>query len=174
MHILAAEIREQPEILRALISREAEAVRRIAGRLREFEPRFAMIVARGTSDNAAVYGKYLLESFARLPTALAAPSLYTLYDAPPALERSVVIGVSQSGQSPDLVAVMDEARKQGALTVAMVNVLQSPLAESAEHVLWCGAGVERAVAATKSFTAQQLLLALLVAEWSGASRLAAA
>jgi glutamine---fructose-6-phosphate transaminase (isomerizing) len=174
MHILAGEIREQPEILRALIGREAEAVRRIAGRLRKFEPRFAMIVARGTSDNAAVYGKYLLESFARLPTALAAPSLYTLYGTPPSLERSLVIGVSQSGQSPDLVAVMNEARSQGAMTVAVVNVRQSPLAEAADHVLWCGAGVERAVAATKSFTAQQLLLAMLVAEWANASGPAAA
>ncbi len=173
-HILAGEIREQPEILRALIGRETAAIRRIADTLREFEPRFAMIVARGTSDNAAVYGKYLLESFARLPTALAAPSLYTLYGTPPSLAHSLVIGVSQSGQSPDLVAVMNEARKQGALTVAVVNVRQSPLAEAADHVLWCGAGIERAVAATKSFTAQQLLLALLVAEWSGASELAAA
>jgi glucosamine--fructose-6-phosphate aminotransferase (isomerizing) len=173
-HILAGEIREQPEILRALIGRETAAVGRIASTLREFEPRFAMIVARGTSDNAAVYGKYLLESFARLPTALAAPSLYTLYGTPPSLAHSLVIGVSQSGQSPDLVAVMNEARKQGALTIAVVNVPQSPLADAADHVLWCGAGIERAVAATKSFTAQQLLLALLVAEWSGASELMAA
>ncbi len=173
-HVLAGEILEQPEILRTLLGRETEAARRIAGRLREFEPGFAMIVARGTSDNAAVYGKYLLESFARLPTALAAPSLYTLYNRPPSLEHGLVLGISQSGQSPDLVAVMNEARKQGAMTVAVVNVRQSPLAETANHVLWCGAGVERAVAATKSFTAQQLLLALLVAEWSGAVGLAGA
>jgi glucosamine--fructose-6-phosphate aminotransferase (isomerizing) len=167
MHILDAEIHEQPDVLRALLGREAEGARTIARRLREYQPRFAMLVARGTSDNAAVYAKYLLESFTQLPTALAAPSLYTLYGKPPRLEQSLVIGVSQSGQSPDLVAVMEEARKQGALTVAVVNVRQSPLAEAADHMLWCGAGIEQAVAATKSFTAQQLLLALLVAEWSG-------
>ncbi|MGH2346468.1 MAG: SIS domain-containing protein, partial [Chloroflexota bacterium] len=152
MHVLDAEIHEQPDILRALLGREAVGARTIARRLREYQPRFAMLVARGTSDNAAVYGKYLLESYTRLSTALAAPSLYTLYGRPPRLEQALVIGVSQSGQSPDLVAVMEEARKQGALTVAVVNVRQSPLAEAADHVLWCGAGLEQAVAATKSYT----------------------
>ncbi|HVA92928.1 MAG TPA: SIS domain-containing protein [Chloroflexota bacterium] len=173
MHILYQEIQEQPGILQALLAREAAPARALAERLRDYQPRFAMIVARGTSDNAAMYGKYLLESFAGLPVALAAPSLYTLYARPPRLEQALVIGISQSGQSPDLVAVMREARRQGALTVAVVNERESPMAEVADHVLWCGAGTERAVAASKSFTAQQLLLALLTAEWSGAPELAA-
>jgi glucosamine--fructose-6-phosphate aminotransferase (isomerizing) len=171
MHTLYKEIQEQPGILAALLEREAEPARELAERLRQYQPRFAMIVARGTSDNAAVYGKYLLESFAGLSVALAAPSLYTLYGRPPRLEQALVIGISQSGQSPDLVEVMREAGRQGALTVAVVNERESPLAECAGHVLWCGAGKEVAVAATKSFTAQQLLLALLTAEWSGAPEL---
>ncbi|HVC81920.1 MAG TPA: SIS domain-containing protein [Chloroflexota bacterium] len=171
MHTLYREIQEQPGILAALLEREAGAARNLAEQLRRFQPRFAMIVARGTSDNAAIYGKYLLESFAGLPVALAAPSLYTLYGRPPRLEQALVIGISQSGQSPDLVEVMQEAHRQGALTVAVVNERQSPLAAGADHVLWCGAGKEVAVAATKSFTAQQLLLALLTAEWSGALEL---
>lgn len=171
MHIFYQEIFEQPAILDALLQRELDAVRTLAARLRQYQPRFGMIVARGTSDNAGIYGKYLLESFAGLPIALAAPSLYTLYGKPPRLEQSLVIGVSQSGQSADLVAVMEEARRQGALTVAVVNERESPLAGIADHVLWCGAGKERAVAASKSFTAQQLLLALLAAEWSDAPAL---
>jgi len=171
MHTLYREIQEQPAILSALLEREAEPARLLAEKLRQYQPRLAMIVARGTSDNAAIYGKYLLESFAGLPVALAAPSLYTLYGRPPRLEHALVIGVSQSGQSPDLVEVMHEARRQGALTVAVVNERQSPLAEGADHVLWCGAGKEVAVAATKSFTSQQLLMALLAAEWSGAPEL---
>jgi glucosamine--fructose-6-phosphate aminotransferase (isomerizing) len=158
---LLREIHEQPQVLTALLEREAPTVARLAAAIRQRDLPVAMLVARGTSDNAAVYGKYVLESLARLPVALAAPSLYTLYDRPPHLDRALVIGISQSGQSPDLVAVLEEARRQGGLTVAVVNERSSPLAESADHVLWCGAGAERAVAASKSYTAQLLLLAML-------------
>lgn len=165
--MLYDEINEQPAVLAAALDREAPEVAALAAAIAARQPALALIVARGTSDNAAVYAKYLLESFAGLPVALAAPSLYTLYERPPRLDRAVVLAVSQSGRSPDLLAVVAEARRQGAITAAIVNDRESPLASSAEHVLWCGAGVERAVAASKSYTAQLLLLAMLAAALSG-------
>lgn len=173
-HILRQEIHEQPQVLAALLEREAPAVQRLVDAVNGRDLALAMLVARGTSDNAAVYGKYVLESLARLPVALAAPSLYTLYDAPPRLDRALVVGISQSGQSPDLVAVMEEAQRQGGLTVAVVNERSSPLAAAAQHVLWCGAGAERAVAASKSYTAQLLLLAMLAAALGRAETVRAA
>lgn len=171
MHILYREIHEQPRVLSSVLERERAAVQRLASAIASRSLPFAMLVARGTSDNAAVYGKYLLESLAQLPVALAAPSLYTLYKKPPRLDHALVVAVSQSGQSPDLVAVLTEAKRQGALTAALVNVRESPLAATAEHVLWCGTGPERAVAATKSYTAQLLLLAMLAAELSNSQEL---
>lgn len=171
MHMLYREIHEQPDVISALLGREWGAVRELAATLRDHPRQFAMIVARGTSDNAATYGKYVLESYAGLPVALAAPSLYTLYGRPPRLAGALVVGVSQSGQSPDLVAVLEEARRQGALTVAIVNERESPLAAMAGHVLWCGAGQERAVAASKSYTAQLMLFAMLAAAMAPASDL---
>ncbi|HWE62957.1 MAG TPA: SIS domain-containing protein [Chloroflexota bacterium] len=171
MHTLYREIHQQPAILAAALERERAAVQRLAEALAARQLPLAMIVARGTSDHAAVYGKYLLESLASLPVALAAPSLYTLYKRPPRLDQAFVIAISQSGQSPDLVAVLTEAKRQGALTAALVNERDSPLAATAEHVLWCGSGVERAVAATKSYTAQLFLLAMLVAAITGDERL---
>ena len=171
--MLYDEIHEQPDVLAATLAREAPAVAALAEAIVARQPALALIVARGTSDNAAVYGKYLVESFARLPVALAAPSLYTLYERPPRLDRAVVLAVSQSGRSPDLLAVLEEARRQGGVTAAIVNDRESPLAAAAEHVLWCGAGVERAVAASKSYTAQLLLLAMLAARLSGDAALQA-
>jgi glucosamine--fructose-6-phosphate aminotransferase (isomerizing) len=171
MHILYREIHEQPRVLAGILERERGAVQRLAAAMAARALPFGMLVARGTSDNAAVYGKYLLESLAGLPVALAAPSLYTLYKRPPRLGHSLVLAISQSGQSPDLVAVLTEAKRQGALTAALVNVRESPLAATAEHVLWCGTGPERAVAATKSYTAQLLLLAMLAAEVSNSKEL---
>lgn len=173
MHTLYREIHEQPRVLAAILERERGAVQQLASALADRVPPFAMLVARGTSDNAAVYGKYVLESLVGLPVALAAPSLYTLYKRPPRLDRAFVLAVSQSGQSPDLVAVLTEAKRQGALTAALVNVRESPLAATAEHVVWCGTGPERAVAATKSYTAQLYVLAMLAAELCGDAELRA-
>jgi glucosamine--fructose-6-phosphate aminotransferase (isomerizing) len=124
---------------------------------------YAVFAARGTSDNAARYAQYLFGSLNRLPVALATPSLFTLYRTPPRLRDALVFGISQSGQSPDIVAVVEEGRRQGALTVAVTNTPASPLAQAAEHVLPLDAGEERAVAATKTYTAQLAALALLSA-----------
>lgn len=160
---LASEIAEQPEVLAGLLREERGRVEEIAARLRSRwgNIAFVLIAARGTSDNAARYAQYLFGAANRLPVALATPSLVTLYGAPPDLRRSLTIGISQSGASPDIVAVIEAARQQGAPTLAITNVPDSPLGQAAEFVLPIRAGVERSVAATKTYTAQLLALAML-------------
>jgi glucosamine--fructose-6-phosphate aminotransferase (isomerizing) len=155
------EIREQPEALARLLTEGRGGADHIAARVRAFAPRFVVIAARGSSDNAARYAQYLFGAYNRLPVCLATPSLFTLYDAAPSLAGALVIGVSQSGQSPDIVAVLESGRRQGALTVAITNRPGSPLAVAAEHTLPLLAGEERAVAATKTYTAQLGALAML-------------
>ena len=127
---------------------------------------YALIAARGTSDHAATYAKYLWASVAGYPVALATPALHTLYGTPPRLAGALVVGVSQSGQSPDIVAVVEEGKRQGRPTLAITNDATSPLAASAEHVIELHAGSERSVAATKTYTAQLAGMALLAAAWS--------
>jgi glucosamine--fructose-6-phosphate aminotransferase (isomerizing) len=119
------------------------------------------LAARGSSDNAGLYAKYLWGAHNRLPVALAAPSLFTLYASPPTIKDMLVVGISQSGQSPDIVSVIREGRAQGALTVSITNDPGSPIAEAAEFVVDTCAGPERAVAATKSYTAQLMAVAML-------------
>ena len=158
---LRQEIREQPHVLQRLLDEETARVERIAGALRQRPIRFVLIAARGTSDNAARYGQYLLGAHNRLPVALAAPSLFSVYDEPPRLDGGLVVGISQSGQSPDIVAVLAEGRRQGAPTLAITNDTDSPLAAQADHVIPLRAGEEQAVAATKTYTSQLAALALL-------------
>ncbi len=131
--------------------------------------RYVVIAARGTSDNAARYGQYVFGALNRLTVALAAPSLFGLYQRPPSLKSALVIGISQSGQSPDIVSVLEEAHRQGAPTIAVTNDPQSPLAEAAQHVLELHAGEERSVAATKTYTAQLAAIALLALSLAGQS-----
>ena len=164
---LRSEIFEQPSVLERLLRAQAEPVRAMADAIEGAGVRWIFVAARGTSDNAALYGKYLWGSINRLPVALAAPSLFTAYHAPPALAGSLVVGISQSGQSPDIVSVVAEGRRQGALTLAITNDPISPLAEAAELVLDLATGPERAVAATKTYTAQLLAIALLSAALAG-------
>ena len=164
--ILRTEIYEQPAALRRLLAQRGE-VQRIAQHLRRRDYRFVMIAARGTSDNAARYGQYLFGVLNRLPVALAAPSLFSLYQSPPKLEDALVIGISQSGQSPDIVGVLEEARSQGAATVAITNEDLSPLAKAAEYCIPICAGPERSVAATKTYTTQLAALALLATGLAG-------
>ncbi len=160
---LREEIFEQPAVLERLLKAQAESVREMARAIEGRGVRSIFVAARGTSDNAALYGKYLWGSVNRLPVALAAPSLFTAYNAPPNLAGSLVVGISQSGQSPDIVSVVEEGRRQGALTLAITNDPDSPLAQEAELVLDLATGPERAVAATKTYTAQLLAIALLSA-----------
>jgi len=167
MSFLQDEIREQPQVLATLLDREAEHARRIAATLRGERVKYVVIAARGTSDNAARYGQYLLGAHNHLPVALATPSLFSVYGQPPHLEDALVIGISQSGRSPDIVAVLAEGRRQGTPTLAITNDPDSPLAAQADQVLLLHAGQERAVAATKTYTAQLAALALLSCALAG-------
>lgn len=157
--ILEREILEQPAIVAAFLKNETENASRIA---RELRGRFTyiLIAARGSSDNAARYAQYLFGLHHRIQVALATPSLFTMYGAPPDLSGALVIGISQSGQSPDIVAVLAEARKQGRPTLAITNDAASPLAQTADYLLPLGTGVEQAVAATKTYTTSLAALAL--------------
>jgi glucosamine--fructose-6-phosphate aminotransferase (isomerizing) len=160
---LYEEIQEQPAVLERLLREQLDPAREITRRVRERGVHGVFVAARGTSDNAALYGKYLCGSLNRLPVAMAAPSLFTLYGTPPRIENFLVVGISQSGESPDIVNVVREGRAQGALTLAITNEPESPLASAAELVLETLAGPERAVAATKTYTAQLLAIALVCA-----------
>jgi glucosamine--fructose-6-phosphate aminotransferase (isomerizing) len=164
---LRDEILEQPAVAarllgagRARIDVIADA---ISGRIASRKLDTVVIAARGTSDHAAVYAQYLFGARLRLPVALATPSLTSLYGVELRLDRALVIGISQSGRSPDIVGAVAAARRQGAPTVAITNNPRSELAGAAEHVIDLGAGEERAVAATKTYTSELLSVALLVA-----------
>ena len=157
------EIFEQPACLARLLGEGAAAVEDIAEAVRRFRPRFVVTAARGSSDNAARYAKYLFGAHNRLVVSLGAPSLITLYNAAPALGGALVVGISQSGESPDIVALVSEGRRQGALTIAVTNQPESPLARAAAHVIPLRAGPEQAVVASKSYTCQLLALAMLSA-----------
>jgi glucosamine--fructose-6-phosphate aminotransferase (isomerizing) len=159
--LLWTEIHEQPDVIRKLMAEECANTLKLGRALRERTFRFVFLTARGTSDNAARYGQYLFGGRNRLPVALAAPSLFTAYRTPPKLEGALAIGISQSGQSPDIVGVLEEARRQGAPTIAVTNDPDSPLARAAEYILPLSAGRERSVAATKTYTSQLAVLAML-------------
>jgi glutamine---fructose-6-phosphate transaminase (isomerizing) len=164
---LEAELREQPAALARLLDREAAGALALGGRLARGEIRLVVVAARGSSDNAARYAKYLFGAHNRLPVALATPSLYGLYRRPPRLDGALVVGVSQSGVSPDVVGVLAEARAQRRPTVAVTNTPGSPLAAEADHLLAMHAGEERAVAATKSYVNSLGALVLLSAGLEG-------
>jgi glucosamine--fructose-6-phosphate aminotransferase (isomerizing) len=164
---LGREILAQPELLARFCEREGARVLDLGAQLGARRPAGLMIAARGSSDHAAVYAKYLFGARVGVPVALAAPSLITLYEHAPRLDRWVAVGISQSGASPDVVRVIEEARAQGCVTLAVTDRLESPLARAAEHVVALGLGGERAVAATGSFTTTLLALAHLAAGWRG-------
>jgi glucosamine--fructose-6-phosphate aminotransferase (isomerizing) len=159
---MAADIAEQPEVYAALLDTGAAGIAQVAAQVAAWAPRHVVFTARGTSDHAALYGAYLTEIRLGLPAGLASPSAVTVYGARPDLHGALVIGVSQSGGSPDLVEVVRVAREQGAHTIAITNNPASPLAEAAELSVDVGAGRERAVAATKTYTAELLALLLLI------------
>ncbi len=162
---LAREIASQPVRISELIDREISHIAAIVARL----PRISYIViaARGSSDHAATYAVYSWAALAGLPVALATPSLYTLYETPPRLEGALVVGISQSGQSPDIVAVVAEAKRQGRPTLAITNDRGSPLGSIADEVVELGVGMEQSVAATKTYVAQLAVIATFAAVWSG-------
>ena len=160
-HVMRAEIHQQPSRWASFL-REAAGSLTEARRLLDSGPRFVLFVARGTSDNAALYGSYLVQTTLSLPTGSASPSATTLYGARPDMRDVLVVAISQSGQSPDLLAFAEMARSNGAKVLAITNAGDSPLAAAAHVCLDVTAGPERAVAATKTYTGQLLaLLALL-------------
>jgi len=159
---MAADIAEQPEVFARLLDERTAEIAAVAAVIAERRPRHVVFTARGTSDHAALYGAYLTEIRLGIPAGLASPSAITVYGARPDLRDCLVIGVSQSGESPDLTEVIRVAREQGALTLAVTNAPGSPLTEAAQLQLDLAAGPERAVAATKTYTAELLALLLLV------------
>ena len=165
--LMAAEIAEQPAALQRLLDEGLTQVREVAGALAERRPRFVLLAARGTSDHAALYAKYLIEITLGLPVGLASPSTLTTYQAAPDLTDVLWVAISQSGGSPDLVDSTAAARRCGALTLAVTNAPGSALAGACELNVDVRAGAERAVAATKSYTNELLALYLLAELWGG-------
>lgn len=161
------EIAEQPEVAARLLVTAAPGMRTLAREVRDRGIDLVVIAGRGTSDHAALYAQYVLGVRHGMPVALATPSLHTLYGAAPRFGNALVLGISQSGASPDIVAVIESARRQGAVTAAITNVPGSPLAAAANHVVDLAAGDERSVAATKTYTAELLAIAMLSAELGG-------
>ncbi|MEM9949958.1 MAG: SIS domain-containing protein [Chloroflexota bacterium] len=162
MSHLQDEIQSQPTVLANLLDKQRAHVYTIAEAIRDFNPAFVMIAARGTSDNAARYAQYALGIRAKLPVALATPSVHTLYDTTPKLSNALVIGISQSGQSADVRQVIRDAKAQGALTLSITNDPESPLAMSTDYHIALGVGVEKSVAATKTYTGELLAISMLV------------
>ncbi|NSC23808.1 SIS domain-containing protein [Streptomyces albus subsp. chlorinus] len=160
--IMSGEMAEQPAVLRRILDEGAGAIREVAGRIAAKNPRFVLLTARGTSDNAALYAKYLLEIKLGKPCGLTSMSTTTAYGAEPDLTDCLVITISQSGGSPDLVASTKAAREAGALTLAVTNNADSPLAQVSEYHIDVLAGPEKALPATKTYTAQLLALYLFV------------
>lgn len=160
MH-LEKEIAQQPEVLSRLLAEGGSSTELVAASIRKFDPVFACIAARGTSDHAAIYAQYLFGAALRLPVMLATPSLHTVYGAPADLSKALVIGISQSGKAGDARAVLRDAREQGALTLAITNYEDSALAAAAAHHLPLRAEEEFSVAATKTYTAQLTVIAML-------------
>lgn len=165
--VLHDEIMEQPTAIARLLDAEIAPVRALAQALSARHFDYLLIAARGTSDNAARYAQYLFGTALGLPVALATPSLHTLYGARLRFAGALVLGISQSGQSPDICAVLTDARAAGAPTIAITNDVDSPLARAAEHVIALHVGVEHSIAATKTYTAQLAALALLALNLAG-------
>jgi glucosamine--fructose-6-phosphate aminotransferase (isomerizing) len=155
------EIRQQPAALDKTLRGELRRLERFKRIAEKRKPRMIVLCARGTSDNAAQFGRYLLEITCGIPVSLAAPSIYSLYNAELDLKEVLVVAISQSGESTDTNLVLERARAKGALTIGITNEQDSTLARLAEHAFLVRAGREQSVAATKTYTGQVLMLYLL-------------
>jgi len=161
MSIMLDEIHEQPDALERTLRSEQAAMARLGARLRKNPIPLIVLVARGTSDNAALFGRYLIEITTGIPVSLSAPSIHTLYRKRLALSGAVVVGISQSGEGSDVNTVLESCKRSGATTIALTNSRRSPMAEIADAVFVSRAGRERSVAATKTYTCQLMLLYML-------------
>ena len=168
MSWLETELREQPEALARLLERQGPGAADVASAFGRDDVQYILIASRGSSSNAARYAQYLLGRAHRVPVMFATPSLYTIYEQPPRLDGAAVVGISQSGESPDVASVLAEARRQGRPTIALTNAPDSPLAREADAVLLLEAGEEHAVAATKTYLNSLGAVALLFAAVDGA------
>jgi glucosamine--fructose-6-phosphate aminotransferase (isomerizing) len=172
MSKMLTEIREQPQALERTLKNELPRARRLKATLEKRRPRLIILAARGTSDNAAQFARYLLEITTGIPVSLAAPSVYTIYDSNIDMRDALVVAISQSGESTDTNAVLQLARARGAFTVGITNEPRSTLTTLAEHTLLVHARRERSVAATKTYTGQ-LLACYLLAYSIGAPKMKA-
>jgi glucosamine--fructose-6-phosphate aminotransferase (isomerizing) len=166
------EIREQPAAIRETLVAEGDRIADLAGRLRRSDVDYALIVARGTSDNAALYGLYMFGAVTMKMAATAAPSLLTCYESDIDLKRTFVLGLSQSGKATDVIEVLEAGRERGAITCALTNTSDSPICAAAEHVLLTHAREEHSVAATKTYTTALAVLHQLAALWAERPELA--
>jgi glucosamine--fructose-6-phosphate aminotransferase (isomerizing) len=161
---LYQEIHQEPQVIRNLVSKPQDAIKALAIEIIARKINHVFIAARGTSDNAGRYANYLLGAHNHIVVSLATPSLFTIYNQTPDLTDCLVLGISQSGKSPDLISVLDEGKRQGALTVAITNDPHSELAQSAQFVLDLQAGEETSLAASKTYIAELTTLAILSSE----------
>ena len=161
MSRMLEEIRQQPETLARTLASEWKRIEKFKAFLDRRRPRLVVLVARGTSDNAAQFGRYLIEICTGIPVSLAAPSVHTVYKAKINYKDTLVVAISQSGESTDTNMVLEHARQSGAMTVGITNEAKSSMANLAEHVFLVRAGREKSVAATKTYTGQLLMLYLI-------------
>src|SRR2546428_9658729 len=166
MSLMLQEIAEQPAALARTIEQERAKIARLGSFLRERDIDLIVLVARGSSDNAALFGRYLLEITTGIPVSLSAPSVHTLYGAKLKLQKALVIGVSQSGEGEDINRVLENARACGAYTIGITNEPASSMVKLVDETLLMRGGHERSVAATKTFTGQMMLFYMLAAALS--------
>ncbi|MGI6296752.1 MAG: SIS domain-containing protein [Armatimonadota bacterium] len=172
MSFMLNEIKEQPDVIGKLVAAESGKVSALAAEIKARGIEYVIMAARGTSDHAAIYGKYLIESKNGLPVGLAASSVYSLYSGKMKMDRALVIGVSQSGQATDVAEYLEKSKAAGALTASITNVDGSTLTKVADHYILCNAGPEKGVAATKTYTSTLAALYLLSATLAGESNAA--
>lgn len=163
---LESEIREQPAALANVIDLNLPTIKEIVKKAKDRKIKSIYFAARGTSDHACVYAQYMFAIFAGIPCTLGTPSAITKYGAHIDLSDYLVVGVSQSGKAEDVLAVLESAEKDGALTVSVTNNTESPMAKAADYHLFCGCGHEASIAATKTFTTQMMILGLMAAVWA--------
>jgi glucosamine--fructose-6-phosphate aminotransferase (isomerizing) len=167
MSLMLAEIEQQPAVLERTLKQEAPRIARFADSLKKRGTRLIVLVARGSSDNAALFGRYLLEISTGIPVSLAAPAVHTLYHTKMDMRDALVIGISQSGEGADINIVLENSKRSGAITLAITNEADSAMARIADETFLIRAGRERSVAATKTYTGQLLMFHMLASALSG-------
>ncbi len=165
--MMAKEASESPKVIAEQLRNNQQLCQDIAQRIRDFAPEFVYIIGRGSSDHAGVYAKYLIEVELGLAVSSSAPSVFSIYNRKLSLDRALVIVISQSGGSPDIIAQTKAARESGAMTIGLINAPASPLSHEVDAVLPLYAGNEQAIAATKSYLCTLSAIAHLVAHWKG-------